>query len=215
MTEFWESSFRNKQEMWGWEPAHSAKMTLDLFQKYGIQNILIPGFGYGRNAKIFLDQGIKVTGIEISETAIELSRQHLGNSIKVHHGATISMPFDQEHYDGIYCYALVHLLNVTERKKLIADCYQQLSPGGYMVFVTISKLDFRYSQGTLVGKDTYETHPGVQLYFYDESSIDTDFQPYGLVGAEIIDEHSGHLGKGPLQKFWYVTCKKDYELIHT
>lgn len=134
--EFWESSFRKKQEMWGWEPADSAKMALDLFQKNGIKNILIPGFGYGRNAVVFLDQQIKVTGIEISETAIELAHQHLGDSIKVYHGATSSMPFDQESYDGIYCYALLHLLDATEREKLLADCYQQLSYGGYMVFVT-------------------------------------------------------------------------------
>lgn len=32
MTEFWETSFRDKQEMWGWEPADSAIETLELFK---------------------------------------------------------------------------------------------------------------------------------------------------------------------------------------
>ena len=31
MTEFWESSFRDKQEMWGMEPADSVVTTLELF----------------------------------------------------------------------------------------------------------------------------------------------------------------------------------------
>jgi hypothetical protein len=31
MTEFWESSFKEKQAMWGFEPADSAITTLELF----------------------------------------------------------------------------------------------------------------------------------------------------------------------------------------
>ena len=69
MTEFWESNFREKQMMWGFEPADAAVSTADLFQKNGLKEILIPGFGYGRNAKVFIAKGMNVTGIEISETA--------------------------------------------------------------------------------------------------------------------------------------------------
>lgn len=75
MTEFWESSFRDKQTMWGFEPADSAISSVELFQKNGLKKILIPGFGYGRNAKIFTDNGFDVTGIEISETAIDLAKR--------------------------------------------------------------------------------------------------------------------------------------------
>ena len=144
MTEFWESSFRDKQEMWGWKPADSAIETVALFKKNGLNKILVPGFGYGRNAKIFIDNGFEVAGIEISETAIAMANEHLGEHIKIHHGPTSSMPFDQEVYDGIFSYSLIHLLNPKERTKLIKDCYNQLRPGGYMVFVSISKRDFRY-----------------------------------------------------------------------
>ena len=36
-----------------------------------VKDILIPGVGYGRNAKVFIDNGINVTGIEISKTATQ------------------------------------------------------------------------------------------------------------------------------------------------
>jgi hypothetical protein len=68
MAEFWETNFREKQEMWGWEPADSAMQTVELFKRYGLNNILIPGFGYGRNARIFHENGFIITGIEIFET---------------------------------------------------------------------------------------------------------------------------------------------------
>ncbi len=56
--------------------------------------MLIPGFGYGRNAQAFTDKGIDVTGIEISETAINLARKHFGNRLKIYHGDVSEMPFD-------------------------------------------------------------------------------------------------------------------------
>ena len=142
MEEFWETSFRNRREMWGWTAADSAIETVALFKKYGLNKILIPGFGYGRNAKAFVDNGFKVSGIETSGTAIDIAKEHFGESIKIHHGSASSMPFDQELYDGIFSYSLIHLLSSKERTKLIADCYNQLITNGYMVFVTISKKDF-------------------------------------------------------------------------
>ncbi|WP_258538893.1 hypothetical protein [Flagellimonas abyssi] len=50
MTEFWETAFRDKQEMWGMEPAKSAELTKTFFVENSVKNILIPGIGYGRNA---------------------------------------------------------------------------------------------------------------------------------------------------------------------
>jgi|GEM_PF-2813641 len=41
MTEFWESSFRDKQEMWGWKPADSAIETVALFKKNSLNKILV------------------------------------------------------------------------------------------------------------------------------------------------------------------------------
>lgn len=208
MAEFWETSFRDKQEMWGWEPADSAIEASDFFRKNGLKNILIPGFGYGRNAKVFTDKGIQVTGIEISETAIDLAKKEFGNSIIVHHGSVSSMPFDQQLYDGIFSYSLLHLLNAEERKKLIADCYNQLKQNGYMIFVSISKIDFRYGKGKEVGQDTFEMWPGLTLYFYDSDSIKVDFGNFGLVDVEAINEPVLEVGDKPKQKFWYIVCQK-------
>ena len=68
--EFWEKNFMEKQEMWGFEPSNSVLLTKDFFLQQSVKNILIPGIGYGRNAHIFRDNGIKVTGIEISQTEL-------------------------------------------------------------------------------------------------------------------------------------------------
>ena len=55
MTDFWENKFVEKQTMWGFEPAESAIRVKDFFMKEKVNEILIPGIGYGRNVKIFLE----------------------------------------------------------------------------------------------------------------------------------------------------------------
>jgi SAM-dependent methyltransferase len=209
MTEFWESSFIDKQEMWGLEPADSAITALELFKKHGFNSILIPGFGYGRNAKIFTDNGFKVTGIEISKTAINIGKKHFNDKIKVYHGSVSSMPYDKELYDGIFCYALLHLLSAKERIKLINDCYNQLRPDGYMFFVTISKKDNRYGEGKEISKDTFETKHGVTLFFYDSDSVKREFGNYGLIEAEEISEETKNIENKSSQRFLQIICRKN------
>jgi SAM-dependent methyltransferase len=197
--EFWESAFGEKQEMWGFEPSKSAVLTKDFFIQKSVKNILIPGIGYGRNAQIFKENGIAVTGIEISKTAIEMARKHYGTDMVIHHGSVTDMPFDKSQYDGIFCYALIHLLDGSEREKLIRDCYNQLSENGYMVFTVISKDAHTYGQGKFVSKDRYEIFDGVNMFFYDKESIKSEFGKAGLFEVTEISES---------QPFFLIQCKK-------
>ncbi|MFL0269385.1 class I SAM-dependent methyltransferase [Candidatus Clostridium radicumherbarum] len=210
MTEFWESSFIENQMMWGLEPSDSAILTKDFFLEKEVKDILIPGIGYGRNAKVFIDNGINVTGIEISKTAIDLARQN-GLNFSIFHGSVTDMPFDSKLYDGIFCYALIHLLNNPEREKFIKDCYNQLTPNGYMIFTTISKEAPMFGKGKRLGKDYFETMDGVKMFFYDSDSIKQEFGKYGLVEySEIVEPHKNKENKPPF-KFIMIKCKKNYK----
>ena len=63
--EFWERNFIEKKEMWGDEAAQSTIFAVGFFLEHNIKNILIPGFGYGRNGRPFLENGIKITGCKV------------------------------------------------------------------------------------------------------------------------------------------------------
>jgi SAM-dependent methyltransferase len=206
--EFWESSFIEKQTMWGFEPSDSAILTKDFFLERNVKDILVPGIGYGRNAKIFTDNGINVTGIEVSKTAIDLARKSRLDS-SIFHGSVTDMPFDNKLYDGIFCYALLHLLNNFEREKFIKDCYNQLKPNGYMIFTTVSKKAPMFGKGKQLDKNYYEIMEGVKMYFYDSNSIKRDFEKYGLVEFSEIDEPNKNMENKPTINFILVKCKKE------
>lgn len=189
MNEFWEKAFKDKQEMWGWKPAKSAILAKDIFVKYGIKTILIPGIGYGRNAQTFIDSGIAVTGIEISKTAIDLATNHFGDNLKIYHGSVTEMPFDDNLYGGVFCYALIHLLDKDERAKLINDCFNQLNENGIMIFTAITKDAKTYRQGNRISKDRFEMFGGVEMYFYDNETIQEEFEKSGLFDIEEVTEN--------------------------
>jgi cyclopropane fatty-acyl-phospholipid synthase-like methyltransferase len=196
MPEFWENAFKDKKEMWGSEPAKSTFLTNDFFVEKNVQNILIPGIGYGRNAKVFRASGMAVTGIEISQTAIDLAHEYFGNDLIIHYGSVTEMPFDNELFDGIFCYGLIYLLDRGERKKLIQNCFNQLSENGYMVFTTITKEAQTYGQGTQISKDRFEMFGGVNIFFYGKETIEKEFGGFGLFEiTEVKENYPFHLIK--------------------
>lgn len=208
MIEIWESKYKEIQAIWGFEPSDSAIIAKDFFLDCEADEILIPGIGYGRNAKIFCDNGFNVTGIEISQTAIDLAKSKNGLDIKIHHGSVTEMPFDNNVYDGIFCYALIHLLNLQERKKFIKDCYNQLKPNGHMIFTVISKKSSMYGKGKQLSKDRFEVMKGVGVFFYDSDSVKDGFEDYGLVEFSEIDEPIKHMENEPPLKCILVKCKR-------
>lgn len=207
MPEFWETAFKNNTKMWGENPTNNALDVLGLLQQHNINSILIPGFGYGRNAKVFYDKGIKVTGIEISETAIARACKYFGNDTTIYHGSVNDMPFSKTLYQGIYCYSLIHLLDAPHRIKLIENCYQQLQPKGLMVFLAISVNDTRFGVGEKIEHNTFQSPHGLSLYFYDEEAIKKEFGNYNIIVLKEITE--------PSEKLWMVVCekKKNKQLI--
>ncbi|WP_318640376.1 class I SAM-dependent methyltransferase [Flavobacterium ardleyense] len=199
MSEFWEESFKEKQEMWGFEPSKSTVITNEIFLKNGIKDILVLGIGYGRNAQLFITNKMKVTGIEISETAISLAHKHLGNGIIIHHGSITEMPYDDETYDGIYCYAVLHFLDYDERQKLLQDCYNQLENNGKMVFATISKSAEMYGRGRVVSTNRFEIFDGLKMFFYDLDTIQKEFALFGLIEIKEVDD---------IFPFFLIQCQK-------
>jgi len=207
MNEFWDEKYKQIGLLWQFEPADSATIARDLFAENKCLKILIPGVGYGRNARLFVESGFDVTGIEISATAIQLAREN-GLDFPVHHGSVTQMPFDDSVYDGIYCYALIHLLNQNDRRQFLKSCYNQLQPGGIMVFAMVSKAYKLYGNGKMISKNRFKVDQGLNVFFYDSTSIEKEFGRFGLTEYYEMDEPVKHLENEEPMKFFCVVCRK-------
>jgi len=212
MSEYWESKFKAEGALWKFEPSDSAAIALQLFKAEKIRHVLIPGMGYGRNAGLFHEHGFKLTGIEISKSAIEIARAN-GLDFKIHHGSVLSMPFDNEQFDGIYCYALIHLFNKNERKRFLASCYNQLKEGGLMIFVVATTQMSMYGSGKYLSKDRYRISKGLNVFFYDDASVSKEFSEFGLMTHyNVLEPVKFNSGYDPMP-LKFVLCKKGYKIV--
>ena len=207
MDEYWESKYREDGAPWKFEPADSVMIAMELFRKEKLNHVLIPGVGYGRNARLFDDNGFRLTGIEISRSAIELAKEN-GLDFRIHHGSVMSMPFDNDQYDAIFCYALIHLLNKNERKRFLKSCFNQLREGGLMVFVVASKNLTMYGKGKFLSQDRYEIAKGLQVYFYDDLSVSKEFSDFGLSQCYDIAEPVKFMEGIEPMLLKFVLCRK-------
>ena len=207
MTEYWESKYSNEGALWKFEPADSALIAAEMFRSENLQRLLIPGVGYGRNAKFFLDRHFEVTGIEISAAAIALARSN-GMNFTIHHGSVTEMPFDEDQYDGIYCYALLHLLNKNERRRFLSSCYDQLGKNGLMIFVVATRELSLYGSGRDVSKDRYRLPDGLTVFFFDDESISAEFKKFGLIRLTDIKEPIKFADGYDPMPLKFVVCRK-------
>ncbi len=208
MNDFWEKSFQKNRKMWGEAPSESAVIVANDFMQQGYKEILIPGCGYGRNAKPFVDLNMNVTGIEISQTAIDIASKVVPDRFNIFKANVMDMPFDEKKYEGIFCYSLLHLLGLEERLNLINKCYSQLTTGGTMIFVTLSINDYQYGKGKEISKNRFLSRNNVELYFHNATTIDEEFSEFGLIGAKEIFEPIKNSKMRNHQSLWMVTCKK-------
>jgi hypothetical protein len=118
------------------------------------------------------------------------------------------MPFDDEQYKGIFCYALIHLLNKPERRRFLISCYEVLNENGLMIFVVASKDTGLFGSGKFLSRNRYELAKGLKVYFYNSDSVFKEFSDFGLIECKDIEEPVKFLkGEEPV-KMKYVLCKK-------
>jgi hypothetical protein len=118
------------------------------------------------------------------------------------------MPFDEIKYDGIFCYALIHLLNKPERKAFLKSCLNHLKNKGLMIFVVPSTQMSMYGTGRALSKNRFEISKGIKVFFYDSKSLNQEFSPYGLIEYKEIEEPVKFMeGQDPLKMF-FVICNR-------
>jgi SAM-dependent methyltransferase len=127
--EYWDKRFLVEGKIWGDLPSKSANHALMLFKKHNISSILVPGSGYGRNTKLFSQNGFKVTGVEISKIAYEIALNFDPKTFFVE-GSFLDISLSDQKYDAIYCFNLLHLFNEVNRRIFIKKCNNILrNPG--------------------------------------------------------------------------------------
>ena len=206
--EYWNKRFSDSGKIWGTEPSKTAIYALKLFKKYDIKKVLVPGAGYGRHTYFFSANNYEVTGIEISEVALNIAKKYDTKS-KLILGSVLEMPFNNEKYDAIFCHNLLHLLLKNGRILFIKKCFNQLRDNGYGFFSMFSEREESYGKGTKIEENTFESKPYRPTHYFSEKDLLQHFHAFSVIETNILEEKENHGDLGPhTHRLRYIFVKK-------
>ena len=210
---YWNVRFESEGEVWGKEPSLSAKLAAEVFKRYNVKSILVPGCGYGRNSLYFAKLGFSVTGIDISPVAIDIAKRNAEKhnlNIEYIVGDVLEMLPTNKKYDGIFAHNLLHLFLEDDRMKLINGLIESLKISGILVVNVFSVNDPSFGEGTYVEENTFFESDGHYSHYFTEKELLICFKDLTPISIKEIEETEEHGKKGlHKHKFLLGVFKKD------
>lgn len=169
-TDAWEKEYRNPKLVTGnAEPQNDVKRFLKFLKKDAKipltdLKVLDLGCGTGRNANYLAEQGSKVTGYEISRTALSIAKKRAtDDDLSVDYciqniGATF--PEAAESFDLALDVTSSNSLNDRERATYLDEVYRVLKPGGHFFVRALCK------DGDANAKELLKRSPGTEYDTY-------------------------------------------------
>jgi len=210
--DYWELRFKKEGKIWGEKPCGAAVEAARLFAGHRLKNILVPGCGYGRNAKYLAQQGFNVGGFDISPWAVETASEEARSAalhIEYKMGDILNPPSWPKTFEGIFTFNLLHLFGQEQRSSIAAWFYKTLGREGVLVLTSMSLRDPDFGKGEEVGYHTFESKKGRPVFYFDAEDMRQLFQRgFQILRLEEIQEHEDHGGKEHFHWMWFLAAKK-------
>ncbi|MGE0043378.1 MAG: class I SAM-dependent methyltransferase [Vicinamibacterales bacterium] len=108
------------------------------------RRLLEVGCGIGTDLVRFARGGARVTGIDLSTTAIDLARRnfelHGATADELRTGNGEALPYPDETFDVVYGHGVVQY--TADAPALIRECHRVLKPGGQAIFMVYNRVSW-------------------------------------------------------------------------
>jgi len=139
-----------------------------------------------------------VTVLDLSETALDISRQRLGDQarrVKWVAGDVRDAPLGERAYALWHDRAVFHFLTkAADRQAYVAQVERTVRPGGYVLVATFAE-------------DGPTTCSGLRVVRYSAESLHSEFGPAFRLVTSAHEDH--HTPAGREQSFLYCLCRRD------
>lgn len=173
----WDQVFLDSKSYFGETPSLLAEKASVLFRESEVRSLLETGCGQGRDTFLFAENGIRVTALDYSGTAVNdiKSRACAANLTSyidpLCFDLRMCMPFENESFDACYSHMLLCMeLTTCEISCLLSEMHRVLKPGGLAVYSVRSIFDRHYRAGEHLGEDLFEVGK-FAVHFFSEEKI--------------------------------------------
>lgn len=162
--------------------------------KYVANRVLDVGCGNGRHVVFFAEQGFKVSGIDISNEAVEIAQawlQQKGLSADLITGNATDLPYENETFDVIVSDGVLDHVVMKDADNIISEIKRVLVPNGFFFLKLRSVQDCEYGRGTEIEHHTFLLENGYEngmpQHFYDTEEIRKLLEEFVIIDIERVD----------------------------
>jgi SAM-dependent methyltransferase len=175
----WDQEYLYKGRLWGGTPQRIPPFAAGT-------RVLEIGCGDGKNLTSLTAQGAQITALDLSPSAIRLSKAQLRQGIQVDLlvADARSLPIRNASFDAVVLFHVAGHLRSSDRAKLAAGCTAVLRSGGRLYFRGFSCEDLRAGKGHVVEEQTYLRGNGIITHYFSEvevSSLFMDMIPESII----------------------------------
>jgi|GEM_PF-2787535 len=164
------------------------KKIVTYLRKYKAKNILDVGCGFGRLTNELNNKGFEATGIDINKNLIKTAKKNSKGKF-IHKNFFRFNP--KKKFDAIITVALLNLMNIKQRKKIVNNCKRLLSENGLLIIIDFERtLNYylRYIKHFIKSRKdfgTFRTSLGFNSHHLSKKEIKRLLKNYEL---ELIEE---------------------------
>ncbi len=179
--------------------------------------ILDVGFGDGRNTAFLCDQGLAVSGIEITKAIVDQTSDRLaklGHSADLRVGRNSGIPFGSGYFDYILaCHCCYYCDEGESLSDNLAEYARVLKKGGQLVASVACKTSYIFKDAVkladgsfVISSDPYDNRNGYRLHAFSETwEIEEYFSPWFSNFSFGFADNNYY---GILERVFWVVCRK-------
>ena len=174
----WSRRYLTEGHLWGDDPSACGEHLINELAPSSA--VLDLGCGYGRDSKVLLEHGHRVTGVDNAIVAAMEARSQLNSHIKnrtahIVEGDIITAPIIQRNFDAVLSHRTIHLPDVNDVPVIMNRVAGVLKPGGLLVMSARSDDDFNPEQMNRINENTavYKDRPTHKINFFNEERFES------------------------------------------
>ena len=215
--EIWDSTWK----MGGYDILKPDKNIVDLvkFLKRGkYKKILDLGCGAGRHMVYLGRQRFFMFGLDISPTALKLTRKWLKKEKLKNYflieSDIIKLPFKKEYFDVVISVNVINHNPLNKIEKTVNEIERVLKKNGITFVIVNSIKDRKFGIGRKIEHNTYavpcsEHIPGSAIHhFFNKSDVKKLFSKFKIIKIKEEVKHARVKGKIKNSAHWLVLCQK-------
>jgi ubiquinone/menaquinone biosynthesis C-methylase UbiE len=150
--------------------------------------ILDIGCGNGKTSLALMEEGYDVTGVDISEAAVEACIRLYGNRMRVICASVSSVPLNDREMDGAVMIHILEHLDNDELKASIKELHRVLRSNAKIFVRVFHKDDMRSDKGERIDENTVVRGNGIRYRYFDEDDLKNIFSGFHEISMISVNE---------------------------